>query len=116
MVQRLATVREPGQNYSHGYLDNTFSTGDTDRYGKPIKTANCQRHLGVVLASDLRWSRNVDVQTRPLGILKKLRSSLPASVAFYKMYIRPVLEYADVVWRSLSMTQADRLEHFQLRI
>ena len=41
---------------------------------------------------------------------------MQASIAFYKLYIRPKLEYADVVWCGLSKHQTDRLDRFQLRI
>ena len=50
-----------------------------------------------------------------LGVLKRLRSSLCESglVAFYRLYIRPILEYTDIVWSGLSKCQANRLERFQ---
>ena len=91
-------------------------------YGESLQSASSQRHLGVMLSADLRWSCHIDFvlsrAARLLGVLKRLRSSLSmqASIAFYKLYIRPKLEYADVVWCGLSKHQADRLERFQLRI
>ena len=80
------------------------------------------RHLGVMLSADLRWSCHIDFvlsrAVKSLEVLKRLRSSLSmqASIAFYKLYIRPGLEYADVVLCGLSKHQADCLERFQLRI
>ena len=55
---------------------------------------------------------------RLLGVLKKLsqRLSISALVSFYKAYIRPILEYADIVWSGLPEQQVDRLECFQLRL
>ena len=37
----------------------------------------------------------------------KVRSflSVEASVAFYKSYLRPILEYADIVWNGLCKIQ-----------
>ena len=91
-------------------------------YNEQLAVANHQRHLGVILSSDLRWSCHIDhimsKSARLVGLMKRLKSSLSTSalLSFYKLYIRPTIEYADVVWSGLTTTQSDRLERLQLRI
>ena len=41
--------------------------------------------------------------------------TVKASLYFYKTYIRPMIEYADVVCSYLPQSQVDRLERFQLK-
>ena len=67
-------------------------------YGKLITVTNCQRHLGVILAANMKWDKHIDTvlsrARRLLGVLKKLSHHLliSALVNFYKVYIRPILE------------------------
>ena len=72
-------------------------------HGKLITVTYCQRHLGVILAANMKWDKDIDTvlsrARRLLGILKKLsrHPSISALVNFNKAYIRPTLEYADIV-------------------
>jgi hypothetical protein len=79
--------------------------------------------LGVHIDNDLRWNTHIDfIATRVnsrLYTLKQLkRSGLPVKdlLTFYTTVIRPVLEYANVVWHhSITVAQSDRLEALQKR-
>ena len=77
------------------------------------------KHLGIHISHDLRWGCHVNHilsrAARQLCVLRRLRSSLSraALCTFYKLYIRPSLEYASTAWSSLTARQIDRLERFQ---
>lgn len=87
-----------------------------------LTKATRHKHLGVQISADLRWTAQVEYvlakASRQLGVLRRLRSSLtrPALCLFYKVYIRPILEYASISWCSLSATLSERLERFQRRV
>ena len=80
-----------------------------------------QRHLGLILSSDLRWTehtnRVLSKAARLLHTLRRLRNSLSrqALLFYYCLYIRPVIEYASVAWPKLPAHLRDRLERFQRR-
>ena len=79
------------------------------------------RHLGLVLNESLSWSSHVDAvvlkASQQLGLLFRLRSQLPRLVLrdLYTIGIRPVLEYALVVWAGLSKSDHCRLERVNRR-
>jgi hypothetical protein len=62
------------------------------------------KHLGVYLSDNLSWKKHAEETAskanRCLGILRPLKFILDrASLeTLYKSFIRPVLEYADIVW------------------
>ena len=80
-----------------------------------------QRHLGLVLTSDLRWTAHVNQvlskAARLLHTLKRLRCTLSkaALTLYYCLYICPVVEYGCVAWPKLPAHLRDRLERFQRR-
>ena len=71
---------------------------------QPIKKVNHHKHLGIYLSDNLGWKKNTEEiakkANRCLGILRPLKYILDrASLeTLYKSFIRPVLEYADIVW------------------
>ena len=79
--------------------------------------------LGLVISDDLQWQAHVDYicakAAKKLYFLKLLkRAGLTAQdlLAFYTSAVRPVLEYACVVWNHrLTVAQADRIEAIQKR-
>ena len=89
--------------------------------GNTLKKVRMQRHLGLVLTSDLRWTAHVNQvlskAARLLHTLKRLRCTLSkaALTLYYCLYIRPVVEYGCVAWPKLPAHLRDRLERFQRR-
>ena len=87
--------------------------------GFELNQVQSQRHLGMVISSDLRWKdhieRAISRGCQLLGLLKRLRNSLTTSAlsSFYCAYIRPIVEYASVVWCGIPQYLADKLEQFQ---
>ena len=93
--------------------------------GRTIPVVSSTKHLGVHLCETLRWSGHVDslINTlqKQLFILRRLarRSSSFASSfvsAVYKGKVRPVLEYASVVWEPNKHSTLVALERSQLNI
>ena len=87
--------------------------------GMLLNKADAHRHLGMIISSDLRWREHIDNcisrGCKLLGLLKRLRRSLSISALsmFYRTYIRPVLEYGNVVLSDLPAYLIDKLERFQ---
>ena len=90
-------------------------------HSKPLNEVNHQRHLGVVIQSNLGWSAHLQhvlgKANKVLHYLRRLRSKIcsAALVYLYSTYIRPILEYGNTVTSPLSITLCDRLERFQRR-
>ena len=87
-----------------------------------IKRVTSHKHLGVILTNNLTWKEHVDSvvsrATKRLGILKSLKYKLDRRTLeiIYKSYIRPIMEYADIVWDCPvnNLNSLDRLENIQL--
>ena len=69
-----------------------------------VSQVNSQKHLGVILDVKLTFEehlKNVFNKTnKTVGLLRKLSNLLPkqASVTNYKAFVRPHLDYADVLY------------------
>jgi hypothetical protein len=74
--------------------------------GTPIKRVPHHKHLGLTLSEDLSWNKHiteiVDKSTRRLGIMRSLKFKLDrlSLERIYLGFIRPILEYGDIVWDS----------------
>ena len=97
------------QQHPQLFLNNTI-----------INEVNNHRHLGLILSCDLSWDNHVDniisKVVPKLNVLRKLKFQLDR-VSLRKIYfshIRPVLEYADVVWDFLPVRLLRRLENINL--
>ena len=79
----------------------------------------CHTHLGLTLSSDATWDEHVrriyDKAAHRLNILRMLKHDLhrKSLLRFYISYIRPTLEYADIVWDNITQQNA-HLESIQL--
>ena len=76
--------------------------------------------LGLWLQNDLKWQTQVDVMLKKgnkrLFILRSLKRFDVDREELTVVYLRPVIEYADVVWHSgLTQKQAGDLERIQRR-
>ena len=91
--------------------------------GRAIPVVSSTKHLGVHLCETLRWSGHVDslIQRtqKQLFILRRLARRTFASSfvsAVYKGMVRPMLEYASVVWEPTKNSTLVALERSQLSI
>ena len=79
-----------------------------------------QTHLGLTFTSDARWDEHIrkiyEKAAFKLNVLRMLKYDVDRKslLRFYISYIRPTLEYADVVWDNISQRNVDLLESIQL--
>ena len=81
------------------YTDLTFN-------GIPVKKVSETKHLGVILDSKLSFkshiSAKISIARKGVGIIKKIYPFVSRKTLndVYKMYIRPHLDYADVLYHT----------------
>ena len=69
-----------------------------------IKLSSNQKHLGLTLDSKLSFNEHINNKihqaNKDLGLLRKLQTILPRNslLTTYKSFIRPLLDYADVIY------------------
>lgn len=87
---------------------------------EPIKEVNSHKHLGIFLSNDGTWHEHIDYITSKawsrINIMRKLKFILDRQSLeiIYISFIRPVLEYADVVWSNCTQYEKNALEKVQL--
>ena len=78
-----------------------------------------QKHLGLTLNSDEKWHAHVDniltSASRTLDILRSLKYKLcrKSLNQIYLSYLRPLLEYASVVWDGCTLYEKKTLQQIQ---
>ena len=85
-----------------------------------IKDNKTHTHLGITFSSDATWGDHVQriyekAATR-LNIMRMLKYDLDRKSLkqFYTSFIRPTLEYGNIIWDNCTKQQADLLESIQL--
>ena len=77
-------------------------------------------HLGLTLSSEATWGQHInhiyEKASHRLNILRMLKYDLDRKslLRFYTSYIRPTLEYSNIVWDNCNAYEADLLESIQL--
>ena len=85
-----------------------------------LKQVDCHCHLGLNLQSDLSWDRHIlgiiAKANKRLGLLKqwKYTASRSALEKCYFTFVRPLLEYGDILFDSCTKELSDKLESVQL--
>ena len=83
---------------------------------EPIKEVTSHRHIGIFFSNDGTWHQHIDYITSKawtrLNIMRKLKFILDRQSLeiIYTSFIRPVLEYADVVWDNCTQYEINALE------
>ena len=81
-----------------------------------LKIVETHKHLGMVLASNNKWSAHIDTiiqsAAKQVSFLRKVkyRFSKATLNKVYCTYIRPLLEYASEVWDGCNQAESRRLE------
>ena len=85
-----------------------------------LKIVETHKHLGIVLASNNKWSSHIDTiiqsAAKQVSFLRKLKYRFSKNTLnrVYCTYIRPLLEYASEMCNGCKQIDARRLEQVQL--
>ena len=85
-----------------------------------IEEVECHKHLGVCLSNDCNWHQQIAYVKEKawcrINIMRKLKYKLDRKSleTIYIAFIRPLLEYADVIWDNCSQYEKDDLEKIQI--
>ena len=92
-TEEMIISNKKNQNYPPLQLNN-----------HTIKTVRDHKHLGITFSKDLSWKVHIQEiakkANRRLGILQPLKYKLDRKSleVLYKSFVRPLLEYGDVIW------------------
>lgn len=96
------------------------SIPDITFQGSIIKNVSFHKHLGVYLSSNLKWAKHIDylcdVACKKLWALKRLKYILDRKSleTIYLYFIRPSLEYADVLWAGVYENETLKLNAIEI--
>ena len=85
-----------------------------------IKEVDSHKHLGIELANDMSWKTHINTIVnkayKRLGILRKHKFNLDRRSLdkMYKVFIRPLIEYGNIIWDNCSKENKKALENIQL--
>ena len=78
------------------------------------------KHLGVLLSNDGGWQKHIDLIVKKafnrLNILRKFKFVLDRKSLeqIYISYIRPLVEYADIIWDNTTVMLIQKVESVQI--
>ena len=84
-----------------------------------IPSVSSHKHLGIFLSKDGSWdihiNKSLEKAWRRVGIMRylKVRLDRQSLQTIYFSFIRPLLEYGDVIWDNLSQGLKDELDKLQ---
>ena len=87
---------------------------------EPIKEVLSHKHLGLFLSNDGKWHEHINYITSKawsrIYVMRKLKFLLDrrSLETIYVSFIRPLLEYADVVWDNCTRYEVEAIEKIQL--
>ena len=104
-------------------VKNSLQPGDLRIGSEPLSYVNEAKALGPYLENSLKWNTQVDNMLQKankrlfmLRTLKHFRFSSDELRVVYGNHVRPILEYADVVWHSsITFKQSRDIESIQRR-
>ena len=85
-----------------------------------ITNVSTHKHLGLILSSDCTWHTQIDSITKKawirINIMRRFKYCLDRKSLeiMYKSFIRPLLEYGDVVWSNITNNEKHEIEKIQL--
>ena len=87
---------------------------------EPIKEVTSHKHLGLFLSNDGKWHEHINYITEKawirVNVMRKIKFQLDrrSLEIIYISFIRPLLEYADVVWDNCTRYEVSAIEKVQL--
>ena len=85
-----------------------------------IDSVQEHKHLGLIIRNDLTWNSHINTvvekSTKLVNIMRSVQHRLQRSTleTIYTSFIRPILEYGDIVWSNCTQTEEQLLESVQL--
>ena len=86
---------------------------------QPITEVSSHKHLGLVFQQDCTWHEHIDnIKCKAwfrINIMRKLKFTLDRKSlqTIYFSFIRPLLEYANIVWDNCTQYEVNELEKIQ---
>ena len=86
---------------------------------KQINEVSSHKHLGVFLSNDCTWHEHMEYikskAWKRINVMRKLKFILDrrSLQTIYLTFIRPLLEYANVVWDNCTLYEVNELEKIQ---
>ena len=87
-----------------------------------INEVTSHKHLGLIFSNDCNWHEHIDyVKTKAwfrINIMRKLKFQLDRKSleTIYILFIRPLLEYANVVWDNCTQYESSELEKSRMKL
>ena len=84
-----------------------------------ISEVNAHKHLGLILSKDCSWHEHIKYITEKawtrINIMRKLKFELDRKSleTIYIAFIRPILEYGDIIWDNCTQNQKTELDKIQ---
>ncbi|MCG8077918.1 MAG: reverse transcriptase family protein, partial [Candidatus Thiodiazotropha taylori] len=84
-----------------------------------IQEVTSHKHLGLYFSNDCSWHEHINyIKSKAwqrINIMRRLKFQLDRKSlqTIYFSFIRPILEYADIVWNNCSQNDANELEKIQ---
>ena len=85
----------------------------------PVQYVEHHKHLGLTMSCDGKWHVHIDnlltSSSKILGMMRKIKLSVKRKTLeqLYTSFLRPILEYASVVWDGCTVLEKDKLEKIQ---
>ena len=85
-----------------------------------IAEVSSHKHLGLILSNDCTWHQHIDYITKTawnrINIMRKLKFKLDRSSLeiIFTTFIRPLLEYGDIVWDNCTQFEKQEIEKIQI--
>ena len=85
----------------------------------PVTFVDEHKHLGLTFSRDVKWHAHINniltSTSKMLGVMRSLKFKLNRKTLnqLYFSYLRPLVEYASVVWDGCTMYEKEQLERFQ---
>ena len=121
-AQDWCIILNPSKTKSMTFSRKKNNNGTTDLVfdDQTIKDEEYHTHLGITLSSDATWGEHINNIYKKaayrLNLLRMLKYDLDRKslIRFYLSFIRPILEYGNIIWDGCNKLQSDLLESIQL--
>ena len=86
-----------------------------------MNAAQHHKHLGVILSNDGTWHEHINLITskawQKIYVMRELKFMLDRDSLnkIYISFVRPTLEYANIVWDNCTQYEANAIENYKQR-